>query len=309
VEKTIQVNLVSVVVPVYNEAGSLRELHLKISEAFEKTDYTHEIIFVDDGSRDGSYDIEQELAKEHPNVSVIRFHANRGKAAVLNDGFAAANGEFVATIDADLQDDPKAIPQMVELIKKEKYDLVSGWKQNRQDRFIKKHTSKIFNFVTRIMTGIPLHDMNNGLKVYKSEVVKTISVYGEMHRFIPVLAKMNGFKSGEMKVRHFPRKYGKTKYGTSRFYKGFLDLLTVLFTTKYLRKPMHFFGLWGMAFVSVGLIAEIYLLILKYAYGEPFQKHIALMILGVLLIVFGMQFFSLGLISEMITFHQKSKKQ
>ena len=308
-EKTIQVNLVSVVVPVYNETGSLRELYLKISEAFEKTDYTHEIIFVDDGSRDGSYDIEQEIAKEHPNVSVIRFHANRGKAAVLNDGFAAANGEFVATIDADLQDDPKAIPQMVELIKKEKYDLVSGWKQNRQDRFIKKHTSKIFNFVTRIMTGIPLHDMNNGLKVYKSEVVKTISVYGEMHRFIPVLAKMNGFKSGEMKVRHFPRKYGKTKYGTSRFYKGFLDLLTVLFTTKYLRKPMHFFGLWGMTFVSVGLIAEIYLLVLKYACGEPFQKHIALMILGVLLIVFGMQFFSLGLISEMITFHQKSKKQ
>ncbi len=308
-EKTIQANLVSVVVPVYNEAGSLRELHLKISEAFEKTEYNHEIILVDDGSRDSSYDIERELVKEHSNISVIRFHANRGKAAALNDGFAAAKGEYVATIDADLQDDPEAIPRMVELIKKGKYDLISGWKQNRQDRFIKKHTSKIFNFVTRIMTGIPLHDMNNGLKVYKSEVVKTISLYGEMHRFIPVLAKMNGFKSSEMKVRHLPRKFGKTKYGVSRFYKGFLDLLTVLFTAKYLRRPMHFFGLWGMAFVSIGLIAEIYLLVLKYAYGEPFQKHIALLILGVLLIVFGMQFFSLGLISEMITFHQKSKKQ
>ncbi|MCK4385879.1 MAG: glycosyltransferase, partial [candidate division Zixibacteria bacterium] len=188
------------------------------------------------------------------------------------------------------------------------YDLVSGWKQNRQDRFIKKHTSKIFNFVTRIMTGIPLHDMNNGLKVYKSEVIKTISIYGEMHRFIPVLAKMNGFKSGEMKVRHFPRKYGKTKYGTSRFYKGFLDLLTVLFTSKFLRRPMHFFGLWGIIFLGIGTIAEIYLLVLKFAFGEPFQKHIALIMLGVLLIVFGMQFFSLGLISEMIAYHQKSKK-
>ena len=215
----------------------------------------------------------------------------------------------MATIDADLQDDPEAIPQMVELTKKEKYDLVSGWKQNRQDRFIKKHTSKIFNFATRIMTGIPLHDMNNGLKVYKSEVVKTISIYGEMHRFIPVLAKMNGFKSGEMKVRHFPRKYGKTKYGVSRFYKGFLDLLTVLFTSKFLRRPMHFFGLWGIIFLGIGTIAEIYLLVLKFAFGEPFQKHIALMMLGVLLIVFGMQFFSLGLISEMIAFHQKSKRQ
>ena len=300
--------LVSVVVPVYNEAGSLRKLHLKISEAFEKTEYNHEIILVDDGSRDGSYDIERELAKEHSNVSVIRFYANCGKAAALNDGFAAAKGEYVATIDADLQDDPGAIPQMIELIKKEKYDLVSGWKQNRQDRFIKKHTSKIFNFVTRIMTGIPLHDMNNGLKVYKSEVIKTISIYGEMHRFIPVLAKMNGFKSGEMKVRHFPRKYGKTKYGTSRFYKGFLDLLTVLFTSKFLRRPMHFFGLWGIIFLGIGTIAEIYLLVLKFAFGEPFQKHIALIMLGVLLIVFGMQFFSLGLISEMIAYHQKSKK-
>jgi len=309
VEKISQQKLVSVIVPVYNEIESLKEMHQKICAAFQKTSYDLEIIFVDDGSRDGSYEVEQELVNSNSNTRVIRFPANRGKAAALNDGFAVARGEFVATIDADLQDDPEAIPQMIELIKKEKYDLVSGWKQARKDRFIKKHTSKIYNLVTRIMTGIRLHDMNNGLKVYKSEVVKSINLYGEMHRFIPVLAKMNGFVSGEMKVRHFPRKYGKTKYGTSRFYKGFLDLLTVLFTTKYLRRPMHFFGLWGMAFVSVGLIAEIYLLVLKYAYGEPFQKHIALMMLGVLLIVFGMQFFSLGLISEMIAYHQKSKKQ
>jgi len=226
--------LVSVVVPVFNEVESLKELYRQISNTFEDASFNYEVIFVDDGSNDGSVEIEETIAKSNKNVTVLQFQRNYGKAAALSKGFKYARGEFVATLDADLQDDPKAIPKMIELIKKEKYDLVSGWKQNRQDRFIKKHTSKIFNLVTRIMTGIPLHDMNNGLKVYKSEVVKTISVYGEMHRFIPVLAKMDGFKSGEIKVRHFPRKFGKTKYGISRFYKGFLDLLTVLFTIFFL---------------------------------------------------------------------------
>ncbi len=306
-EKKPITNLVSVIVPVYNEEGSLPELFKEIRAAFNNSAYEHEIIFVDDGSRDGSYNIEQELTKKHSSISVIRFLANRGKAAALNSGFAAATGEFVATIDADLQDDPHAIPQMVDLLKTGDCDLISGWKQNRQDRFIKKHTSKIFNFFTRVMTGVKLHDMNNGLKVYKAEVVKSISIYGEMHRFIPVLAKLNGFTSGEMKVRHFPRKYGMTKYGASRFYKGFLDLLTVLFTMKFLKRPMHFFGLWGLLFVSMGVIAEIYLLVLKYGFGHPFRTHIALLMLGVLFIIFGMQFFSLGLISEMIAYYQKSK--
>lgn len=301
-------NLVSIVIPVYNEAESLAELYQKIADTFQRESYDFEVIFTDDGSTDSSPEIEQKIAGEHENVQLARFKKNRGKAAALNEGFARARGQYVATIDADLQDDPTAIPDMLRQIGEQDVDLISGWKQNRQDRFIKKYTSRIFNFVTRKLTGIRLHDMNNGLKVYKSEVVKSIDLYGELHRFIPVLAKHQGYSSGEMKVRHFPRKHGKTKYGLSRFYKGFLDLLTVLFTVKFSKRPMHFFGVWGILFFSVGVAAEIYLLILKYAFGEAFQKHIALLLLGVLLIVFGMQFFSLGLIGEMITYHHKSKR-
>lgn len=307
-EKKGQANLISVVVPIYNEVDSLREMVTNIQAALTNSTYDFEIILVDDGSRDGSYAVEQELAEKNPAISLIRFNRNLGKAAALNEGFKAARGEFVATIDADLQDDPEAIPKMADKIKEGEFDLISGWKQDRKDRFIKKHTSKIYNFFSRLMTGVKLHDMNNGLKVYKAEVVKSIPVYGEMHRFIPVLAKINGFKSGEMKVKHFPRKYGKTKYGVSRFYKGFLDLLTVLFTMKFMKRPMHFFGLWGLIAVTLGVAAEIYLLILKYAFGHPFRTHIALLMLGVLLIIFGMQFFSLGLISEMII-RQKYEKQ
>jgi len=308
VENTYKKNLISVVVPIYNEAASLREMVAGIQSALKKSSYEYEIILVDDGSRDGSDLIGKKLAESNPEVSTIRFQRNLGKAAALNEGFNAAKGEFIATIDADLQDDPEAIPKMADKIKEGEFDLISGWKQDRKDRFIKKHTSKIYNFFSRLMTGVKLHDMNNGLKVYKAEVVKSITVYGEMHRFIPVLAKINGFKSGEMKVKHFPRKYGKTKYGASRFYKGFLDLMTILFTMKFLKRPMHFFGLWGIIFVSLGMAAEIYILILKYAYNDPFRNHIAMLLLGVLLIIFGMQFFSLGLISEMIIRQQYEKR-
>ena len=307
-ENTYKKNLISVVVPIYNEAASLREMVAGIQSALKKSSYEYEIILVDDGSRDGSDLIGKKLAESNPEVSTIRFQRNLGKAAALNEGFNAAKGEFVATIDADLQDDPEAIPKMADKIKEGEFDLISGWKQDRKDRFIKKHTSKIYNFFSRLMTGVKLHDMNNGLKVYKAEVVKSITVYGEMHRFIPVLAKINGYKSGEMKVKHFPRKYGKTKYGASRFYKGFLDLMTILFTMKFLKRPMHFFGLWGIIFVSLGMAAEIYILILKYAYNDPFRNHIAMLLLGVLLIIFGMQFFSLGLISEMIIRQQYEKR-
>jgi len=198
VENTYKKNLISVVVPIYNEAASLREMVAGIQSALKKSSYEYEIILVDDGSRDGSDLIGKELAESNPEVSTIRFQRNLGKAAALNEGFNAAKGEFIAT--------------MADKIKEGEFDLISGWKQDRKDRFIKKHTSKIYNFFSRLMTGVKLHDMNNGLKVYKTEVVKSITVYGEMHRFIPVLAKINGYKSGEMKVKHFPRKYGKTKY-------------------------------------------------------------------------------------------------
>lgn len=300
--------LVSIVIPVYNEAESLRELNENIQAAFRPTGYDLEIIIVDDGSRDDSNAVAREIASAYPNVMVTGFQRNRGKAAALNEGFRIAKGEFVATIDADLQDDPEALPGMLDYLQESGYDLVSGWKQNRKDPFIKKRTSKIYNFVTRIMSGVNLHDINNGLKVYRVEVVKVINLYGELHRYIPVLAKVEGFTSGEYKVKHFPRKYGKTKYGPSRFYKGLLDLLTVLFITRFMKRPMHFFGLWGIVIVLIGLLSELWVLILKFGFHEPFQSHVALMIFGVLLIVFGMQFFSLGLISEMITFQNRKEK-
>lgn len=300
-------NVVSIVIPVYNEAESLEELHRQVVDIFREDSFDFEIIFADDGSDDGSYEIEQKIAAAANNVRIIRFKRNRGKAAALNEGFQLASGEYVVTIDADLQDDPGAIPELVRQIDVQAVDLISGWKQKRQDRFIKKYTSRIYNFVTRKMTGVRLHDMNNGLKAYKSEVVKSIDLYGEQHRFIPVLAMAQGYRSGELKVRHFARKYGRTKYGVSRFWRGFLDLLTVMFTLKFSKRPMHFFGMWGLVSVFLGLVAEIYMLILKYAFGEPFQKHIALLLLGVLLLVFGMQFFSLGLIGEMITYNSKKK--
>ncbi len=300
--------IVSVVIPIFNEAESLRELNEKIQAAFRSTEYEIEIIMVDDGSRDNSAAVAREIAQTWSNVVTTGFQRNRGKAAALNEGFRLATGEFVATIDADLQDDPEALPEMLQYLQESGYDLVSGWKQDRKDTFIKRRTSKVYNFFTRLMTGVKLHDMNNGLKVYRSTVVKSINLYGELHRYIPVLAKVEGFTSGEFKVRHFPRKYGKTKYGPSRFYKGMLDLLTVLFITRFMKRPMHFFGLWGIIIVVIGLLSELWVLILKFGLHEPFRDHVAMLIFGVLLIVFGMQFFSLGLISELITFQNRKEK-
>jgi glycosyltransferase involved in cell wall biosynthesis len=296
---------VSVVIPMYNEVESLPELYEKLTDALEKSGYDYNLIFVDDGSKDQSSDLVAAFAEKDEKVILEKFLANKGKAAALNRGFKIADGDFVATIDADLQDDPYAIPKMIAQIKESGVDLVSGWKQDRKDKFIKKHTSKIYNFFTRLLTGIKLHDCNNGLKVYKSKVVKNVNVYGEMHRYIPVLAKQQGFTSGEMRVRHFERKYGETKYGISRFWRGFFDLMTVKFVTQYFKKPMHFFGAWGSLFIFLGSLAEIYVLVLKYFYHHNFQNHIAMMLLGALLIILGIQFFSIGLISELITYFNK----
>ena len=296
---------ITVVVPVYNEVDSLVEMHRQISDALNKTKYDFDIIFIDDGSKDGSKEVEAKIAAENHNVMVESFIANKGKAAALNKGFKIADGDYIATIDADLQDDPYAIPDMVEQIKITGVDLVSGWKIDRKDKFIKKHTSKIYNYFTRLLTGIKLHDCNNGLKVYKAKVVKNITVYGEMHRYIPVLAKQQGFSSGEMRVRHFARKFGETKYGISRFWRGFFDLVTVKFVTQYFKKPMHFFGMWGSLSIFLGSMAEVYVLILKCLFGHNFQNHIAMMLLGALLIILGIQFFSIGLISELITYFSK----
>jgi len=298
---------ISIVIPVYNEVESLIELHRQICDALDKSDYDYNLIFVDDGSKDGSVEVEEKLVSENDNVILERFIANQGKAAALNIGFQIADGDFVATIDADLQDDPYAIPEMAKQIKDTGVDLVSGWKQDRKDKFIKKHTSKIYNYFTRVMTGVKLHDCNNGLKVYKSQVVKNVTVYGEMHRYIPVLAKQQGFTSGEKRVRHFERQFGETKYGISRFWRGFFDLITVKFVTEYFKKPMHFFGAWGTLFMAGGIAAEIYVMILKYGFGHSFQLHVAMMLLGALLIILGIQMFSIGLICELITYFNKKK--
>ncbi len=304
-EKSNIKEIVSIVVPVYNEVESLNELFDKISDAMNNSDYNCEVIFIDDGSKDGSVEVIQKLVKDNDNVFLEQFHANQGKAAALDAGFNIAKGEYVATIDADLQDDPYAIPKMIKQIKETGVDLVSGWKQDRKDKFIKRNTSKIYNFFTRVMTGIKLHDCNNGLKVYKSAVVKNVTVYGEMHRYIPVLAQQQGFTSGEMKVSHFERKFGETKYGISRFWRGFFDLITVKFITQYIKKPMHFFGAWGTLTMFFGFLAEIYVIVLKYGFGHNFQTHMAMMLLGALLIILGIQFFSIGLICELITYFNK----
>jgi glycosyltransferase involved in cell wall biosynthesis len=289
---------VSVVIPLYNEDQSLRELYEQIRTVVNRMG-PYELIFVDDGSTDNSFRVLQELRQKDHRVKIIRFRRNYGKSAALSVGFQHANGELVVTMDADLQDDPNEIPNLVNELRKG-YDLVSGWKKKRFDPITKTLPSRFFNFVTSVMTGIPIHDFNCGLKVYRKEVVKELKVYGELHRYIPVLAHWKGYRVGEVVVRHHPRKYGKTKFGVGRFWKGFLDLLTVLFTTRYFRRPLHLFGFWGLFFFVFGFAIDLYLTILKLFYNEALGNR-PLFFLGILLIIVGVQFISLGLLGEMIS--------
>jgi glycosyltransferase involved in cell wall biosynthesis len=288
----------SVVIPLYNEEGSLRELYDQLRSAIGKIG-RYEIIFVDDGSTDGSMRLLHEIRHRDRRVKIIRFRRNFGKSAALSAGFAHAEGSFVVTMDADLQDDPHEIPNLLYEIKKG-FDLVSGWKKKRRDPITKTIPSRFFNFVTSLLTGIHLHDFNCGLKIYKKEVVKEVQVYGELHRYIPVLASWLGFRVTEIPVQHRPRKYGKTKYGVGRFWKGFLDLLTVLFTTRYLQRPLHLFGFWGMIFVLLGCLVDGYLVFLKLSEGMSLSNR-PLFLAGVLLIIVGVQIVSVGLLGELVT--------
>ena len=298
---------ISVVIPLYNEEESLPELHDWIKKVMENNNFSYEIIFMDDGSNDNSWQVIKKLSEKNPNVKGIKFRRNYGKSAALHIGFSEAKGNVVITMDADLQDSPDEIPYLYNMIIKDNYDLVSGWKKTRHDPISKTIPSKFFNFVTRKLTGIKLHDFNCGLKAYKKDVVKSIEVYGEMHRYIPVLAKQAGFKKiGEKIVSHQPRKYGVTKFGLERFINGFLDLLSVLFITKFGKKPMHFFGVWGTLMFLVGGIITIWIIvekIYKLFYDLPIREVVdqPLFYIALILIVIGVQLFLAGFLGELIS--------
>jgi len=296
----------SVIVPLYNEEESLPELLGNIKNALKELRKPYEVIFIDDGSTDGSFGVLKTLHRENKSVKVVRFRRNFGKSAALSVGFAEARGTFVATMDADLQDDPAEIPGLIEAMG-DSYDLVSGWKRKRFDPVSKTIPSRFFNFVTAKMTGIPLHDFNCGLKAYRREVVKEINVYGELHRYIPALAHWAGYRVGEKVVQHHPRKYGHTKFGLSRFFKGFLDLLTVLFNTRYVKRPLHLFGVWGIISFLIGGIIDVYLSI-EWLRGETALSNRPLFMVGFFLVIIGVQFISIGLLGEMITRQEHSER-
>ena len=293
----------SIIIPLYNEEKSLIELYENIISVLKGINKSHEIIFIDDGSQDRSFEILIDFHRKDKNVRIIQFRKNYGKSAALECGFREARGDIVITMDADLQDDPKEFPNLIAKIN-EGYDLVSGWKKKRYDPFIKRNTSKLYNFVTSIVSGIRLHDFNCGLKAYRNEVVKQIDIYGQLHRFIPVLAHWEGFRVGEIVVKHHPRKYGKTKFGAFRFIAGFLDLFTVVFLHKFKKRPLHLFGSFGLTLLLLGLIIDG-ILAFQRIFANKYLSNRPLLFLGVLLVIVGIQFISIGLLGEMITETQK----
>lgn len=296
---------ISVVIPLLNEEHTLVELAGKIADSLQGRDF--EIIFVDDGSMDRSWEILSKLSRDYSFVKAIRFRRNYGKSDALQAGFSAATGKYVVTMDADLQDDPYEIPALIEILEQGN-DMVSGWKKKRYDPISKTIPSRFFNAVTRLTTGIQLHDFNCGLKAYRREVTDSIYLYGEMHRYVPLLAKWKGYDKIEEKVvKHHPRKHGKTKFGISRFLNGFLDLITLLFVNRYKRRPMHFFGSVGILFLLIGGLISAYLSYIKLFQGVPLANR-PLLFLGILLILVGVQFFSIGFLGEMINrWHVRSQ--
>ena len=299
---------ISVIVPLLNEAESLPELSAWIERVMNENHFSYEVVMVDDGSTDDSWKIIEELHEKNPAIRGIRFRRNYGKSAALNVGFEACQGDVVITMDADLQDSPDEIPELYRMITEEGYDLVSGWKKVRYDSKLAKNIpSKFFNWTTRRMSGIYLHDFNCGLKAYRKEVVKSIEVYGEMHRYIPVIAKWAGFpKIGEKVVHHQKRKYGVTKFGWDRFINGFLDLMTISFVSKFGKKPMHFFGLWGTLSFLTGGIITIWLIVEKLVNMHRQVAHFRqvteqpLFYIALLAMVFGLMLFLAGFLGEMI---------
>lgn len=288
----------SVIVPVCNERENILPLHAEIREVLEKENISSEILFINDGSTDGSESVLEEL-KSKEGVRIFHLRKNYGKSAALACGFQNANGEFVVTLDGDLQDDPHEIPKLFLSLTEKKADMVSGWKKIRKDPFTKIISSRFFNFIVRMLTGIPLHDFNCGLKLYRREVIKEISLYGELHRFIPALAHWKGYRIVEREVNHRKRKHGKSKYSASRFSAGIVDLLTVIFLMRYEKKPSHLFSGVGLCMLTVGGAINAHLLVIKL-FGGTISPRYPYMILGVLALIIGVQFIFFGLLSEMI---------
>lgn len=289
---------ISVVIPLLNESESLNELSQKLSDNLNLITDSWEVLFIDDGSTDNSFEIIKKINEDNSRFKCIRFRRNCGKSAALAIGFERAEGEYIITMDADLQDDPNEIKNLIHKLD-EGYDLVSGWKKVRHDPFGKTFPSKIFNLMCSFATGIRLHDFNCGLKGYKKDAAKSLNVYGEMHRFLPALSYHDGFKVTEIPVQHFARKYGHSKFGAERMIKGFLDLITVTFLTRFLKRPMHFFGLLGIILLFLGLGIEIYLVV-EWVLGNTFLSNRPLTLFGIALIIVGVQSISLGFLGEMM---------
>ena len=307
---------VTVLVPVLDEESSVVELVARVTAVLESTGRSFELVFVDDGSRDGTVERIRELHQEDARVKLVRFRRNFGKAAAITAGVEHSSGRIVVTIDGDLQDVPEEIPRFLDKLEQDDLDLVSGWKQDRQDPASKRYPSKLFNWATRRLAQVDLHDFNCGFKAYRREVLEQVAVYGELHRFIPVLASRRGFRIGEIPVAHEKRRHGHSKYGWDRLYKGLLDLLTVLFITRYTRRPLHLFGVIGLIFMSIGFAINLYLaglwfiaqsnfvsLQTWFGVGQGFSlSDRPLLLFGILLTLLGFQTLTTGLLGEMITF-------
>ncbi|GAB2989112.1 glycosyltransferase family 2 protein [Cyclobacterium sediminis] len=304
---------ISIIIPVFDEEESLPELQAWIDRVMVSNALDYEAIYIDDGSRDSSWEVIQKLSEKNSNIKAVKFLRNYGKSAALNIGFSKAQGEVVVTMDADLQDSPEEVPALYRMITEQGYDLVSGWKRKRHDPISKTVPSRLFNGVTRLISGIKLHDFNCGLKAYANKVVKNIEIYGEMHRYIPLIAKWNGFgKIGEKEVTHSPRKYGNTKFGLERFINGFLDLISVSFVNRYKKRPMHFFGTMGsLSFIS-GFVITLWLI---YEKISGLSKGIKvreitdqpLFFLALVALIVGVQLFLTGFMAEMMTSNNAHK--
>ncbi len=305
---------ISVVIPLYNEEESIKELCEWISRVMQSHGFTYEIILIDDGSNDNSWEIIESMVGENPQIKGIKFKRNYGKSAALDTGFKASAGTVVITMDADLQDSPDEIPELYKMITEDGYDLVSGWKKKRYDPFAKRIPSKFFNYVTRKISGIKIHDFNCGLKAYRNYLVKNITIYGEMHRYIPAIAKWNGFtKIGEKPVQHQARKYGISKFGFERFIFGFLDLLSITFVSKFKKRPMHFFGTFGTLSFVIGFFITCWLIGVKLYYNLILHQQARsvtdqpLFFLALVALIVGVQLFLAGFLAEMVI-HSSDRK-